>query len=425
MAIASGTQGTCSWNIDDNGKLTIKPTSGSSGDLQFNSTYADWGSWTDNSQYFWPWYAYRTNITSVVLSGSITNTYTDWSTPSLGEFIGMFYDCSKLTNVSGLSSIKGAIKLRSMFAYCSSLHTIDVSSLDVTNVTNMNSMFKGAGLTSITGIKSTNKLKTAYSMFAYCQSLSSLDLTNFNTTGCAFNREDREESSEYDGLGDIFDETTLLATITLGNNFYLKPYSQYATNDNLYPSRTDIRTAKNITNGIIISSLPDSDAYFSELTNAQRAGTWQRNVPFTYRVSAYRSTSGTADEDGENASFDIRWATDATTTDRIFRIYQKEAGAVSYPTSPVLTQNVTGNSGNTTLTINNIGDNAYDFKVEFYDGTDTYLAFPSIQTNIRLITIDQTGNVCLYLDTSASSGTIDAKLYDAIVALGWQGDVLV
>ena len=421
MAIASGTQGTCSWNIDDNGKLIIKPTSGSSGDLQFNSTYAAWSSWMD-TEFCWPWYAYRTNITSVVLSGSITNTYTDWSTPSLGEFTGMFYGCSKLTDVSGLSSIKGATKLTSMFAHCSSLHTIDVSSLDVTNVTNMNFMFNYAGLTSITGIKSTNKLKTADSMFAYCQSLSSLDLTNFNTTGCAFNR---EESSEYNGLRDIFDETTLLTTIKLGNNFYIKPYSQYAANDSQSASRTQIRKAKNITNGIIISSLPDSDAYFSELTNAQRAGTWQRNVSFTYDVSAYRSTSGTADDDGENATFDIRWATEATTTDRIFRIYQKEAGAVSYPTSPVLTQNVTGNSGNTTLTINNIGDNAYDFKVEFYDGTDTYLAFPSIQTNIRLITIDQTGNVCLYLDTSASSGTTDAKLYDAIVALGWQGDVLV
>lgn len=419
MAIASGTQGTCSWNIDDNGKLTIKPTSGSSGDLQFDSRYANWYDLTQ-TDLRWPWYAYRINITSVVLSGSITNTYTFFGSPYSGEFTGMFYGCSKLTSVSGLSSIKGAIKLTSMFAYCSSLHTIDVSSLDVTNVTDMNYMFESAGLTSITGIKSTNKLKTAGSMFAYCQSLTSLDLTNFNTTGCSFDR----EHSDYWGLDNIFNQTTLLTTIKLGNNFYLKPCSQYAVN--VYDvSRTEIGEAKNITNGIIISSIVDADAYFSELTNAQRAGTWQRNVLFTYDVSAYRSTSGVADEDGENATFDIRWSTDATTTDRVFRIYQKEAGAVSYPTSPILTQNVTGNSGNTTLTINNIGDNAYDFKVEFYDGINTYLAFPSIQTNIRLITIDKTGNVCLYLNTSASSGTTDAKLYDAIVALGWQGDVLV
>ena len=51
MAIASGTQGTCSWNIDDNGKLTIKPTSGSNGDLQFDPSFVYF---IDYSKY--PWY---------------------------------------------------------------------------------------------------------------------------------------------------------------------------------------------------------------------------------------------------------------------------------------------------------------------------------------------------------------------------------
>lgn len=408
MAIASGTQGTCSWNIDDNGKLTIKPTSGSSGDLQLDLSFF-------SSPSIYPWYNYRANITNVVLSGSITNTYTFLQTTVSGDFRYMFAYCDRLTSISGLSSLKGAINLSDMFNSCTSLSSIDLTSLDVTNVTNMGYMFYKAGLTSITGVKSTNKLKYASSMFSCCKSLISLDLTDLNTTNCNFNKYGT-------GIRDIFDETPLLTTIKLGNYFYIKPYSQYASDDySKYASSTGMHSAKNLTNGTIIAS----DEAFSELTNAQRAGTWQRNVSFTYSVSAYRSTSGTADEDGENVSFNIQWATSATTTDRIFRIYQKEAGAVSYPSSPILTQNVTGNSGNTILTINNIGDNAYDFKVEFYDGTDTYLAFPSIQTNIRLITIDQTGNVCLYLNTSASSGTTDAKLYDAIVALDWQGDVLV
>lgn len=413
MAIASGTQGTCSWNIDDNGKLTIKPTSGSSGDLKVSLIFAD------PSDTKWPWNAYRSRITSVALSGTLTNTYDEWGTSISGNFSYMFCNCDQLSNISGLGSITGATNLTRIFFYCSSLHTIDINSLDMTNVTDMGWMFAYSGLTTITGVKSTNKLKDASYMFYNCESLSSLDLTNLNTTNCDFT------GGGNDGLTHIFTcefgHTSLLTTIKLGNNFYVKPLSQYTTNQYKLPSYVGMDSAKNLTNGIVVAS----DEAFSELTNAQRAGTWQRNVSFTYDVSAYRSTSGTADEDGENATFDIRWATDATTTDRIFRIYQKEAGAVSYPTSPVLTQNVTGNSGNTTLTINNIGDNAYDFKVEFYDGTDTYLAFPSIQTNIRLITIDQTGNVCLYLNTSASSGTTDAKLYDAIVALGWQGDVLV
>ena len=407
MAIASGTQGTCSWNIDDNGKLIIKPTSGNSGDLQLDLSFF-------SSPSIYPWYNYRTNITNVVLSGSITNTYTFLQTTTSGDFRYMFAYCDRLTNISGLSSLKGATDLSHIFDSCASLSSIDLTSLDVTNVTDMGYMFYKAGLTSITGVKSTNKLKYASSMFSYCKSLISLDLTDLNTANCNFNRYGT-------GIRDIFNETPLLTTIKLGNYFYIKPYSQYTSDESKYASSTDMHSAKNLTNGIVITS----DEAFSELTNAQRAGTWQRNVSFTYSVSAYRSTSGTADEDGENVSFNIQWATSATTTDRIFRIYQKEAGAVSYPSSPILTQNVTGNSGNTILTINNIGDNAYDFKVEFYDGTDTYLAFPSIQTSIRLITIDQTGNVCLYLNTSASSGTTDAKLYDAIVALDWQGDILV
>lgn len=406
MAIASGTQGTCSWNIDDNGKLTIKPTSGSSGDLQFGVPIS-----LDSNPY--PWGTYASRITSVVLSGSISNTPTEFFTVD-NDFNSMFSYCTKLTSVSGLGSITGAEYLQEMFRYCVSLKSIDISALDVTSVKNMHWMFAYSGLTSITGIKSTNQLIDAGSMFEGCSSLTSLDITQLNTTNCFSSR-------LADGIGSIFARTPLLSTIKIGNNFYIKPYSQYTPDEYQTESASYMGSAKNLTNGIIVTS----DEAFSELTNAQRAGTWQRNVLFTYSVSAYRSTSGTADEDGENATFDIRWATDATTTDRVFRIYQKEAGAVSYPTSPVLTQNVTGNSGNTTLTINNIGDNAYDFKVEFYDGTDTYLAFPSIQTNIRLITIDETGNVCLYLDTSASSGTTDAKLYEAIVALGWQGDVLV
>lgn len=402
MAIVSGTSGTCSWDIDNNGKLTIKPTSGSSGDLQIEDTY-----FRLNGADF-PWYNYREQIKSIVLSGSIKTTYTFFGTTKSGNFSYMFEGCSNLIEISGLNSITGAEDISYMFYGCNLLKTIDISSLNITNVTNMNGLFAYcSSLISITGIKSTNKLKKASYMFSCCKSLISLDLTNLNTTNC-------------DTLNSIFNGTPLLSTIKMGDYFYVKPFSQYTSGESTDPSAIDINSAKNITNGIIISS----DEAFSELTNTQRKGTWQHNVSFTYDVSAYRSTSGVKDEDGGNVSFDILWATNVSTTDRIIKIYQKEARAASYPSSPVLTQNLSGNSGNTTLTINNIGDNAYDFKVEFYDGTDTYLAFPSIQTNIRLITIDETGNVCLALDTAASSGTTDADLYDAINTLGWTGDVL-
>lgn len=38
--------------------------------------------------------------------------------------------------------------------------------------------------------------------------------------------------------------------------------------------------------------------------------------------------------------------------------------------------------------------------------------------------VDYTGNIFLDINNSASSGTADAKLYDAITALGWQNDII-
>lgn len=38
--------------------------------------------------------------------------------------------------------------------------------------------------------------------------------------------------------------------------------------------------------------------------------------------------------------------------------------------------------------------------------------------------VDDTGNIFLDINSSASSGTTDAKLYDAITALGWQNDII-
>ena len=214
----------------------------------------------------------------------------------------------------------------------------------------------------------------------------------------------------------FFDNTPLLSHITLGAQFYVPPVS---TND--YKWRTYFRGGKNITNGIVV----DSDESFSGLTNADRAGTWERGVSSSYNVTAARVSDGVADEDGGDVAITARWATQAETTDRTLKVYQKISSSSTYPSTPVITQQLSGNSGVTTVTITDVGDDAYDFRVEFYDGTNTYIVFPSVQSNIRLVTIDSTGNVCLYLDTTASAGTTDAELYDAIKDLGWQNDVII
>jgi len=301
----------------------------------------------------------------------------------------MFYNCKKLQSLD-LSSFNtsSVTDMAFMFEYCRSLTSINLSNIDTSRVTRFPAFLHG------------------------CSSLTSIDISSINTAQCDYDNE---------GVNNFFDGTPLLSQIKIGSNFYIKPYSQYSTDGYTGPSDTWFGGGKNTTNGIVVTS----DAAFSELTNAQRAGTWERTISTSYSVSAVRTTGGTADEDGENVTITVRWSTDAETTDRRLRIYQKEAGASAYPSTPVINQTLNGDSGVTPVTISNIGDKAYDFKVEFYDGTNTYIDFPSIQSNIRLITIDREGDVCLKLDITASSDTTDAELFSAINALNWNSDVLV
>lgn len=399
MAIASGICGTCTWTISNDGVLTVRPTSGSSGNLDIGTQFGVGMS-------SWPWNSYRSQIIRIVLSGNITTSYSFMGTYT-GNYSNIFKDCVNLVSISGIASLKGAIDCSSMFRGCTSIEELNLSSFDTSAVRDMDFMFNGCTSLSnlvLTGINTSN-VRSFMNFLKRCESLASIDLSSFNTTSAK-------------DMSCFFDNTPLLSHITLGAQFYVPPVS---TNDYYYKWKTYFHGGKNITNGIVV----DSDESFSGLTNADRAGTWERGVSYSYRVTAARVNAGVADEDGEDVGITARWATQAETTDRTLKVYQKISSASTYPSTPVITQQLSGNSGVTTVTITDIGDNAYDFRVEFYDGTNTYIAFPSVQSNIRLITIDSTGNVCLYFDTTASSGTTDAKLYDAIKALGWEDDVIV
>lgn len=396
MAIASGTCGTCTWTISDDGVLTVGPTSGSSGNLDLGAQFiVGKGSW--------PWNSYRSQIIRIVLSGNITTSYSFRGT-STGDYRDIFADCVNLVSISGIASLKGAINCSSMFQGCTSIEELNLSSFDTSAARYMGFMFGGCTSLSnlvLAGINTSN-VRSFTNFLQRCESLASIDLSSFNTTSA-------------EDMDCFFDNTPLLSHITLGAQFYVPPVST-----NGYKWKTYFHGGKNITNGIVV----DSDESFSGLTNAGRAGTWERGVSSSYKVTAARVNAGVADEDGEDVAITARWATQAETTDRTLTIYQKPASDSTYPSTPVSVQTLSGNSGVTTVTITDVGDDAYDFRVEFYDGTNTYIAFPSVQSNVRLITIDSTGNVCLYLDTTASSGTTDADLYDAIKDLGWVDDVI-
>lgn len=406
MAIAGGTCGTCTWSISDAGVMTIRPTSGGSGNL-------DLGNSLGVDETTWPWHQYRDKIKQISLSGTITTSYSFIETYT-GVYDNIFESCINLTSITGIGSLKGAKSCKFMFSDCEKIQSLDISLFDTSSVTNMSFMFNGcSSLTSLilSGID-TSRVTNFNCFLNGCSSLTSVDISSINTTQCNYD--------DY-GVYHFFGATPLLSQIKIGSYFYIKPYSQYSTDGYPHHSNTFFNGGRNTTNGIVITS----NAAFSELTNAQRAGTWERTISTSYSVSAVRTTGGTADEDGENVTITVRWSTDAETTDRRLRIYQKEAGASAYPSTPVINQTLNGDSGVTPVTISNIGDKAYDFKVEFYDGTNTYIAFPSIQSNIRLITIDEEGDLCLKLDITASSDTTDAELFSAIDALNWNNDVLV
>ena len=65
----------------------------------------------------------------------------------------------------------------------------------------------------------------------------------------------------------------------------------------------------------------------------------------------------------------------------------------------------------------NIADNTEKYALIIGNGSNN--------SRSNALTVAWDGNVELALDTAASSGTVDADLYDAITALGWENDVLV
>lgn len=317
--IASGTNGTCTWTISDAGELSIRPTSGNSGYLLSGWMLTNW-----------PWQDYAEEVRSAVFSGSIyfykeqlsgqpiETGNAQYLFEVIDRFIVSETQYSNLTSITGFGSLKNLVDISEMFGGCTALTTLDLSSLDTTNVTRLSGMFSGCNL---------------------------------------------------------------LSSVTFGNLFSTDNVENY---ENPFFGK-----GTNTTNGIIVQS----DADFMKLTASQRAGTWERGVAPSYSAVAFRTAGGVPDTSGEDVEIDVTWATDASTTTRTLKIYKKLSSTASYPSTPIVTQNLIGDSGITPITILNVGDEAYDFKVTFYDGVNTFIAFPTIQSNVRLITIDEKGRV--------------------------------
>ena len=121
-------------------------------------------------------------ITSIDLSSLDTSQVTDMSK--------MFFGCSSLTSldVSNFDTSQ-VTDMSYMFRMCSSLTSLDLSNFDTSKVTNMSGMFGGLyGFPSM-GIEKinvsnfdTSQVTNMSDMFLNCEKLTSLDVSNFDTS---------------------------------------------------------------------------------------------------------------------------------------------------------------------------------------------------------------------------------------------------
>ena len=154
--------GTCQWMIDSSGCLIIEPQSGETGELE------DWG-WTA------PWSNYKNSIISATIKKTVIAKTTQKA----------FYDCKSLRSVdlSGLDTSK-TTSMNSMFYGCSKLSSLGLSGLDASSVTDMSYMFDGCSSLASLDLSSfdTSKATSMNSMFCDCSKLASLDLSGLDAS---------------------------------------------------------------------------------------------------------------------------------------------------------------------------------------------------------------------------------------------------
>ncbi len=111
--------------------------------------------------------------------------------PSFGEYnmlssaFYMFYNLKNLTSIQGLEYLntQNVTDMTGMFAYCTSLTSLDVSSFNTQNVADMQYMFSDCSSLTSLDVSSfdTKKVTNMEHMFSGCTSLTSLDVSSFNT----------------------------------------------------------------------------------------------------------------------------------------------------------------------------------------------------------------------------------------------------
>lgn len=105
-------------------------------------------------------------------------------TSQVTSMIEAFFQCNLSSIVLTNVDTSNVTDMRSMFDGCTNLKSLDVSNFDVSNVTDMSNMFIGcSGLTSLDlSSFDTSNVTDMKSMFEQCDLLETLDLSSFDTS---------------------------------------------------------------------------------------------------------------------------------------------------------------------------------------------------------------------------------------------------
>lgn len=192
--IASGTEGTCTWEIDDNGIMTL-----SNGVI----THIHTDGIHTITPVGWSWNQYRSQVTQLIVTnvswavGASSNamfykftncqsmTFTNVDATNITNAGGMFEECRAITNLDLSGFVTSNLtSMCSMFEYCSALTSLNISNFDTSNVETMLNCFMGCRSLTSLDVSSFDTSQNRYfsGMFWYCASLTSLDLSNFNTS---------------------------------------------------------------------------------------------------------------------------------------------------------------------------------------------------------------------------------------------------
>ena len=140
-------------------------------------------------------------------SGLTSLDVSSFDTSKVTNMASMFSNCSSLTSLD-LSNFNtsNVTDMGGMFASCSSLKSLDLSHFNTSGVTNMSGMFNNCGsLTSLDVSNfNTSMVNNMSNMFGFCTNLTSLDLSNFNT-------------SNVDSMGRMFARCTSLTSLDLNH----------------------------------------------------------------------------------------------------------------------------------------------------------------------------------------------------------------